>query len=333
MRCHKVVPLVCAWVLAGLCLDGTSLAASLRGGMPLTDVMAAYGFTDHSAYGSTLLFRGRYAAFAFEDGSRKFLCNGVTYYLNDAVEKAAGDWIVRPVDAVDVIGALVRPDAVLAGVPAGLVVLDPGHGGADPGTPGGRHLEEKLLTLDLAKRVHIRLRAYGVESLLTRERDTALTLDERTDRASQAGADLFLSIHVNASRDRNTSGVETFIVPAAGFSSTADAGAAPRPARPVVCPGNRYDKANLLLASYVHRGLLAQTGAADRGIRRARFFVIRNARCPAALVECGFLSNAQEAGRLSTESYRDAVADGLTRGILTYLVRARQARLSPAPYQ
>jgi len=88
-----------------------------------------------------------------------------------------------------------------------------------------------------------------------------------------------------------------------------------------------------LFANYIHRGLLAQTGARDRGIRRARFFVIRNALCPAALVECGFLSNTQEAGRLSAELYREAVAEGLTRGILTYLVRARQARLAPAPYQ
>jgi N-acetylmuramoyl-L-alanine amidase len=308
-------------------------AGPLHGGLPLDDVMAAYGFTDHTVYGSTLLFRGRYATFSFENGSRKFLHNGVMFYLNEAVDKAAGEWVVRPVDAVDVIGALVRPDAVLAGVPLGTVMLDAGHGGADPGTRTARNVEEKRLTLDLAKRVGIRLRACGVVSVLTRDRDTALTLDERCERASRAGADLFLSIHLNASRDPAITGVETYCVPAAGFSSTADAGFPRRPARPVVCPGNRYDRANLLLASYVHRGLLTQTGARDRGVRRARFFVIRNAPCPAALVECGFLSNAQEAGRLSSEAYREAVADGLTRGILTYLVRAYHARLPSAAYQ
>lgn len=295
--------------------------------------MAAYGFTDQSVYGSTLLFRGRHAVFTLENGSRKFVCNGVTFYMNDAVDRAAGEWIIRPVDAVDVIGSLVRPDAVLAGAPLGLVVLDPGHGGSDPGTRTAGNIDEKRLTLDLARRVRIRLRACGVESLLTRDRDAALTLDERCERATRAGAALFLSIHLNASRDPAISGVETFIVPAAGYSSTADAGAVRRAGRPVACPGNRYDRANLLFANYVHRGLLAQTGATDRGIRRARFFVIRNALCPAALVECGFLSNARDAGRLSSEAYREVVAEGLTRGILTYLVRARQARLPPAPYQ
>jgi N-acetylmuramoyl-L-alanine amidase len=331
MRCRSVVPLALA--LAGVCLVRTAPAAPLYSGLPLTDVMSAYGFTDRSAYGGTLLFRGRYATFTLENGSRKFVYNGVTFYLNDAVDRAAGDWIIRPVDAVDVIGALVRPDAVLAGVPLGMVVIDPGHGGVDPGARTPRQVEEKHLTLDLALRVRIRLQACGVESRLTRDRDVALTLDDRCELATRAGAALFVSIHLNASRDPAISGVETFIVPAAGFPPTAEAGAVRQTARPVVCPGNRHDQANLLLAHYVHRGLLAQTGAGDRGIRRARFFVIRNAQCPAALVECGFLSNPQEAGRLSSEPYRATVADGLTRGILTYLVRARQARLPPAPYQ
>lgn len=306
-------------------------AGPMASGLTLTDVMAAYGLTDRSIYGSAVLFRGRYAALTFENGSRKVAYSGLTVYLNGDITKAGDDWMIRPVDAADTIAALVRPDAVLARVPVGLVVLDPGHGGADPGTRASRRAEEKRVTLDLAKRVRIRLRACGIDSMLTRDRDAALTLDERCEKATRAGAQLFLSIHLNSSRDPKTSGVETYVMPAAGYPSTAESMEVRRVAAPA--PGNRYDAANLLFASYIHRGLLAQTGAEDRGIRRARFFVIRNATCPAALVECGFLSNAREAERLTDDDYRDAVAEGLARGIMTYLVRAQRARLPPAPFE
>lgn len=320
-----------AMLLATACLPVR--ADPLYTALTLTDVMAAYGFTDHSVYGSTVLFRGRYATLAFENGSRKALFNGMTFYLNGDISKVSSDWLIRPADAAGTIAALIRPDAALASVPLGVVVIDPGHGGADPGTRVARRVEEKRLTLDLARRLKVRLRACGVASVLSRDRDAALTLEERCECATRSGASLFLSIHLNSSKDPATSGVETYIMPAAGYPSTSESLDARRYARPMPDPGNRYEAANLVLASYVHRGILSQTRAEDRGIRRARFFVIRHATCPAALVECGFLSNTREAGRLSEDSYRDAVAEGLARGILTYLVRARNTRLPAAAFQ
>ena len=305
-------------------------AVSHDGGLTLHDVMALYAFSDYSVYGHTILFRSRYRTVVFENGSRKAVVDGVAVYLNGGIDKYGPDWVVRPVDAAGTLGPLLNPDPTLAKVSLGTVIIDPGHGGKDPGTRTIRLLEEKRLTLDLAKRLRLKLQACGVNAALTRDRDTFIELDERCGLAARQKADLFVSIHLNASGNLSISGVETYIVPAAGYPSTADAIDGRRMARPVPCPGNRFDGANLLLAYYIHRGVLSQTGAEDRGVRRAHFFVIRNAPCPAALVECGFLSNVREAAHLSTEPYRDQVAEGLARGILTYLVRAREARLPPA---
>ncbi len=328
MNRHRVFPFACAVAVLASCAVAPVRAESVHGGLTLTDALAAYGLTDYTAYGRTILFRGRYATLSFENCSRKTMFNGVTVYLNDGISSWGRDWVIRPADAADTIGALLRPDATLKAVPLGTVFLDPGHGGADPGTRTARRLEEKRLTLDIAKRVRLKLRACGVDAVLSRERDTTLALDERCERMVRARAALMLSIHLNASRNTSISGVETFIVPSAGYPST-DSPVDMRRSRPVSCPGNRHDSANSILAYCVQRGLLTQTRADDRGIRRARFFVIRNATCPAALVECGFMSNAREAACLSDESYRDKVAEGLARGILTYLVRARDARLPP----
>lgn len=319
------------WVVGTvIALGQPSVAILPEGGLTLRDVMALYALPDYSVYGHTILFRGRYRTVSFENGSRKAVVDGVAVYLNGGIDKYGPDWVVRPVDAVGTLGPLLNPDLTLARVSLGTVVIDPGHGGVDPGTRTARFLEEKRLTLDLGKRLRLKLQACGVKAVLTRDRDAFVALEERCGIASHEKADLFLSIHLNASRDLATSGVETYIVPAAGYPSTADAIDGRHLARPVPCPGNRNDGANLILAYYVHRGVLSQTRAEDRGVRRAHFYVIRNAQCPAALVECGFLSNVREAAHLADESYRDQVAEGLARGILTYLVRAREARLPPA---
>jgi len=297
-------------------------------GLGLNEVMASYGFGSPSEYGKSAVYRSRTATVIFEAGSRRAVVNGLSVYLNRSVLKAAGNWVVTPVDAVDTIGAMLLPSRALRKASSAMVVLDPGHGGTDPGTGLGS-LEEKRFTLDIAKRVSARLRQNQVNVMMTRDRDISLKLDERCWRADKYGSDVFVSIHLNASRDQATSGVETYIIPAPGYPTTAEMENNVMPAKRKDCPGNRFDGANVVLAQYLHKGLVAHTGAMDRGIRRARFYVIRNANCPAALVECGFLSNRGEAKRISDSAYRDRIAEGITRGLLTYLSRVRLQHLPP----
>ena len=297
-------------------------------GLGLNEVMASYGFGAPAEYGKSAVYRSRTSTVIFEAGSRRVVVNGVSLYLNRSVLKAAGNWVITPVDAVDTVGAVLLPSRALRKAESALVVLDPGHGGADPGAGQGS-LQEKGLTLDIAKRVRARLRESQVNVMLTRDRDATMSLEERCWRADRYGADVFVSIHLNASRNQAISGLETYIVPASGYPTTVELEQNVLSLQRKDCSGNRYDGANVVLAQYLQKGLLAHTGAFDRGIRRARFYVIRNASSPAALVECGFLSNRGEAKKILDADYRDKIAEGVARGILTYLSRVRLQHLPP----
>jgi N-acetylmuramoyl-L-alanine amidase len=321
-------------ILAGILVVGVALAAAparavaVRG-LALNDVMASHGFGAPSEYGRSAVYRSRSSTVVFEAGSRRVVVDGMSIYLNRAVEKVGRVWAVTPVDAVDTLGAVFYPMRALKAMRGVTVVIDAGHGGSDPGAKAANGVVEKKLTLDVAKRVRARLRDSGVNVFMTRDGDSAVTLDERCWKMAKLGADVFVSIHFNASRNQSTAGVETYVIPAAGCPTTAEEERRMVRGRTVDCPGNRFDAANVVLAGFIHKGVVAHSGAEDRGIRRARFFVIRNATCPAVLVECGFLSNSREAGRIMDEAFRDRLAEGVSRGVLTYLSRVRELHLPP----
>ena len=153
---------------------------------------------------------------------------------------------------------------------------------------------------------------------LTREKDLSLSLTQRVALARKWNADIFISIHANFASNTKASGLETYIVPCHGFPSTAEGSGSKN-----FCAGNKFDTANSLLAYYVHKGMLLQTKAVDRGIRRARFEVIKNAPCPAILAECGFLSNKAEAAKIVNKDYQNSIAEGISQGILTYVSKIK----------
>jgi N-acetylmuramoyl-L-alanine amidase len=318
-------------MLGLLCLlPVPSVDAVVFRGLSLNDMMSTYGFGPPSEYGRNAVYRNRLSTIVVEAGNRRVVLNGMAIYLNRSIGKVPGGWLIAPVDAADTLGAILFPARALRKVGCATVVLDPGHGGADPGTTGVGGMREKVLTLDIARRVRTKLRECQLSVWLTRDRDDTMTLDERCWRGRKLGADVFVSIHFNASRSGAIAGVETYIVPAAGYPTTADVERQRAGTRVAPCPGNQFDGANAVLAHFLHKGLLSQTRADDRGIRRARFYVIRNAGSPAALVECGFVSNSREAARIADGAYRDRIAEGIARGILTYLNRVREPRLPPS---
>jgi N-acetylmuramoyl-L-alanine amidase len=253
---------------------------------------------------------------ALEPGIRRVRLDGLNVYMNAPLRTASPSPTISVVDAETVLGPLLGEPVrqVIEGTP--LVMLDPGHGGKDPGASGYHRTVEKRLALDIAKRVRRRLRRTGIDVALTREGDKPLTLAGRVGIARSRGADAFISIHLNASRNRKARGVETYVLPARGFPSTSDGTRSDRS-----YPGNQFDALNTILASYVQKGLVAATGSPDRGVRRARFSVLRSATFPAILVECGFVSNGLEAKQLGRRDYRDRIAEGIARGIQTYVGR------------
>lgn len=192
------------------------------------------------------------------------------------------------------------------------IVIDPGHGGRDRGT-AGQHLQEKTITLNLANRVANILRAYGYKVELTRTRDTTLSLGARSAYANKRDADLFISIHVNSAADRSVRGIETFCLTPEGAASS-------NSGKPVASryTGNAKNPNNFLLAYHLQRSMLLQTKASDRGVKFARFAVLRDIRCPGALVEVGFVSNRSDEANLGSAAYQDKLARGIAAGILNY---------------
>lgn len=172
------------------------------------------------------------------------------------------------------------------------IVIDPGHGGRDPGTRGPGGVEEKTLTLAMARHLKAVLEAAGARVVLTREDDRFVGLYERAAIADAAGADAFVSIHVNASDYRSIRGVETYHYPGA-----------PRGTK---------------LAQAVQRRLVEATRRPDRGVHAEDFVVVREPRVPAILVETGYLTNPAEAAVIVTAKHRRRVAEGIARGIADF---------------
>jgi len=249
----------------------------------------------------------------FAPASRKMTFDGLLIWLNAPVRVANEDLLLDRIDVESTVLPLLRPGQVLADKRVKSVVIDPGHGGQAFGARGSGMMPEKDIVLDIARRVRRKLQLSDVRARLTRDGDQTLSLSARPERAARWGADVFVSIHVNSAANPAAAGVETYVLPAPGYPSTSGSNANGP------CPGNKHDPLSLLLAYHVHRGMFASARSQDRGIRRARFEVLRNAQCAAVLVECGFLSNPQDALNLENTAHRNALAEGIARGLLTYI--------------
>jgi N-acetylmuramoyl-L-alanine amidase len=194
------------------------------------------------------------------------------------------------------------------------ICLDPGHGGKDPGEKVGSTLE-KTYTLLLARELACRMRAAGLLVFLTRGTDTFVGLDDRPALANRTGSDLFISLHFNAAPGGECRGVEVYCLTPATARSTNIAG---QEADQTSLPGNRLDAGNVLLAYDLQRSLVGSPGVEDRGVRRARFAVLRSARMPAVLIEGGFLSNSAERRNLTNPEYRGRMAEAILQGVLAF---------------
>ncbi len=172
-----------------------------------------------------------------------------------------------------------------------VVIVDPGHGGKDPGAIGIGGLQEKNIILPISKRIAQLLEEKGIQAVLTRDSDYFVDLQPRVDIAERANADLFVSIHANSLPTRpDVSGLETYY-----FDS-----------------GNR-------LAQTIHNNILQNVNIHDRHVRKARFYVLRKSSMPAVLVEVGFVTGREDAPKLATSDYQNQMAEAIVRGILQYI--------------
>jgi N-acetylmuramoyl-L-alanine amidase len=262
----------------------------------------------------------------FQAGSRRLLMDGVAVWMHQPLTRVRGRWAVEQTDVTGLIDPLLRPGLHLSDAGMRRVLIDPGHGGVDSGTTGFG-LEEKTLALEVARRVKDRLEALGFETRLTRDTDAAVSLEDRCAQALAWPADVMISIHFNSSPDTRARGVETYVLSRPGYASTNSRDQ--RPSNGLSAhPGTRYDGASAVLGFYIQRKTTDRAAAEDRGLRHARFVVIRDAPCPTALVECGFLSNSEEARGFKQSARLDALADGVAIGAGQYLNAVLQSRLA-----
>jgi N-acetylmuramoyl-L-alanine amidase len=270
-----------------------------------------------------------------EADTRDITVNGLRVFLGDPVTAAGGQLLVSRVDFERCLTPMLRPGHGVAARPAPrTIVLDPGHGGSDPGRVNTRlKIDEKTYTLDVARRTRKLLEAAGYRVILTRDSDTAVSLPQRAVTANLAKADAFVSIHFNAlPNDTRTSGVEVYtFAPRFQRSTNAWGPAEKDDTEHHASPGNQFDHWNVVLAHALHGRFIRDLRTDDRGKKLMHLAVLRPLQCPGALVECGFLTSEGEARKIATPEYRQRIAAALAAGIRDYATTLADARRRPAP--
>jgi len=282
----------------------------------LSDFTRYYHLTVASQQNLDLILSSKTRKMKLRINSRECTINGIRIWLNAAPIDYHNGILLPDVDVRKTIDPILRASSV-ARHEVHSVMIDPGHGGEDQGTLGYRKTQEKRFALDLAERVEEFLKKEGFKTLMTRRDDHFISLEDRSEMTNSSDADIFVSIHLNsASPNTQAHGIETYCLTPVGLSSTGsirrrlgigDFGEE---------PGNRYDSHNMLLAYLVQQSILkALPSTEDRGVKRARFFVIKATERPSILIENGFLSNPAEEKLIMSEAYREKLATAIAAGV------------------
>ena len=268
----------------------------------------------------TLQLSNRLARLVFIVDPRQDSCraeiNGVEVRLLVPLVYQNGAPFISQLDLDKTLRPVLLPPANARGIKIKTICLDPGHGGKDPGFIVGAH-REKQYTLLLAQDLRDQLAKAGFKVRLTRTTDAFIPLPARPALARRSGADLFVSLHFNstqAGRDE-VKGTEVYCLTPVGAPSTNAQGEG---AGAGWFAGNRHDEKNMLLAYQVQKSFAKSLQIEDRGVRRARYAVLRDATMPAILIEGGFMSHPVEGKKIFDPAYRRQMAQAIVSGITAY---------------
>src|SRR6266576_950662 len=252
----------------------------------------------------------------FVSGSREAMINGARSWLCFPLIEQDGKYLVSRTDGAKTIEPLVRPHRVPNVGKVDTVVLDPGHGGHDKGQVS-RYGAEKEFALDVALKISLRLQTKGLRVIMTREGDYFVPLEVRAKIANAARNSIFVSIHFNATNDNpNATGFEIFSFTPRGAPSTSDSAVALSSFN--MQPGSEVDAQSTALSACIYHSLLGHITEYDRGIKRARFAVLRLTKVPAVLIEGGFLTERGESRLISNKDWRGKLAVAIGVGIESY---------------
>jgi N-acetylmuramoyl-L-alanine amidase len=317
-----------AVLLFGIVSGSPSLNAASYDGqhyVPLAEFARADGFHIYTPKaGEDVLINKNNLRLVFDVNSAQAQIGGVNVRLSYPVAADHGELLVSQLDIDTALRPLLYPQRS-SGRRIVTICLDPGHGGKDTGNRvvGFLTHNEKTYTLALGLELRRQLMLAGFHVVMTRTKDVYVELPDRPAVANRDGADLFISLHFNATPvDKNAiSGPETYCITPVGAPSSnahgerseygATVGTAPTVA-------NRCEDKSLLLAYEMEKSLVQNLHANDRSVRRARFAVLRDATMPAILIEGGYMTNPWEGKKIYSSSYRREMAAAIVKGVLAY---------------
>ncbi len=265
--------------------------------------------------------------------SREAIVNGVRNWLCFPILERGGKYLVSRIDLAKTIEPQFRPHMIKNFGRIKTVVIDPGHGGVEKGA-GSTYGNEKDFTLDVALKLRPLLQAKGFNVVLTRDKDALVPLPERARIANSTRDSIFVSIHFNAT-DSNSSatGFEIYSLTPRGAPSTQDVSMEERFSNVQI--GSPVDAQSIALSTSVYHAMLGYMPEFDRGVKRARFAVLRLTSVPAILVEGGFLTERQESHEIALPAWRAKLAQAIAAGIDSYrnLVNRRERPMLLADYR
>lgn len=295
--------------------------------VPLDEIATFYGLGSETAPdANTRKLKGPVREIVATLNSREITLDGIKHWLAFPVLGENGKVYVSRLDLGKTLEPAFRPVLIPDFPGVSTVVLDPGHGGRDNGALSPYEFE-KNFSLDVARRIRNELQKSGLRVVLTRNNDSFVELQDRAAVANRLKNVIFVSIHFNAA-DANpaATGFEIYCVTPRGAPSTAYEQTRVRDM--VEENGNEHDIHSFALANTIYHAMEGKLDMFDRGVKRARFAVLRLTSVPSVLIEGGFLTNAADARKVASKQWRDNYAAAISKGILEYKKLAEQ-HISP----
>ncbi len=271
-----------------------------------------YRFADHKIDGSAVWFTSPVLIMKGQIGSQDLFINNIKFVLSHPIEETGGKILISRLDLCKLIDPVLRPSYINTASVFETVVVDAGHGGHDSGARG-IYGYEKDFTLQLAALLKADLEKRGLKVVLTRKDDTFISLGGRVEIANQIPKSIYISLHFNSGGSAAT-GIETYALSPQGASS--DYGA--RGVDSLAFNGNQRDSENIALATAIHASVVHHFKLVDRGVKRARWYVLTGLERPGVLFEGGFVTNSGDGRLIAAANFRTELAHTIGDAIMNY---------------
>lgn len=283
--------------------------------VPVGDVANFYKLNPPAVEGNAFTITGQGRTIRGKAGSREIWINNVKYILCFDVISKAGTLLISAMDVTKIIEPVMRPGKIKNATAVRTVVLDAGHGGHDGGARGPLG-NEKDAALDVVLRAKRLLEENGYNVRLTRMTDVFIPLEKRPAMANKYPNAIFVSVHFNKSNQVGGTGIETYALAPRGVPSMDEENLSYSDFKQY--PGHARDAENIALATSMHSSMLRHLRLFDRGIKRARFVVIRDVQIPGVLLEGGFMNHPVDSRQIASTEFRNAFARAILEGVNRY---------------